>query len=62
MRILIAEGNLALATFLQRSFQDEHYLVDLAADGTKRKFSPRIRPTMPLYLTSTFRCPIVSMS
>jgi two-component system, OmpR family, copper resistance phosphate regulon response regulator CusR len=37
MRILIAEGNLALATFLQRSFQDEHYLVDLAADGTKAK-------------------------
>jgi DNA-binding response OmpR family regulator len=37
MRILVAEANPALAAFLQRSFQDDHYLVDLTADPSKTK-------------------------
>lgn len=32
MRILVSEPNPALAAFLQRSFQDQHYLVDLTAE------------------------------
>jgi len=37
MRILVAERNPALGAFLQRSFQDEHYLVDLTSDGLNAK-------------------------
>jgi DNA-binding response OmpR family regulator len=33
MRILVAESDPALGTFLQRGFDAEHYVVDLAADG-----------------------------
>ncbi len=33
MRILVAESDPALATFLQRGFEAEHYVVDLTADG-----------------------------
>lgn len=33
MRLLIAEGDPALGTFLERSFQADRYTVDLAADG-----------------------------
>jgi two-component system copper resistance phosphate regulon response regulator CusR len=37
MRILVAERNPALAAFLQRSFQDEHYLVDLTVEESEAK-------------------------
>jgi two-component system copper resistance phosphate regulon response regulator CusR len=33
MRILVAESDPALGTFLQRGFDAEHYVVDLTADG-----------------------------
>jgi DNA-binding response OmpR family regulator len=33
MRILVAESDSALGTFLQRGFDAEHYVVDLTADG-----------------------------
>jgi DNA-binding response OmpR family regulator len=33
MRMLVAENDPALATFLQKSFSDEHYTVDLTCDG-----------------------------
>jgi DNA-binding response OmpR family regulator len=33
MRMLVAENDPALATFLHESFTDEHYAVDLTADG-----------------------------
>jgi DNA-binding response OmpR family regulator len=33
MRILVAESDPALGTFLQRSLDAEHYVVDLTADG-----------------------------
>jgi DNA-binding response OmpR family regulator len=37
MRILVAESDPALATFLQRGFTAEHYAVDLTADGEAAK-------------------------
>ena len=33
MRLLVAENDPALGTFLQRGFDDEHYIVDLTSDG-----------------------------
>jgi DNA-binding response OmpR family regulator len=33
MRLLVAENDPALGTFLQRGFDDEHYAVDLTSDG-----------------------------
>ena len=37
MRILVAESDPALATFLQRGFTDEHYDVELTADARAAK-------------------------
>ncbi len=37
MRILVAESDAALGTFLQRSFDAEDYVVDLTADGEEAK-------------------------
>jgi DNA-binding response OmpR family regulator len=37
MRILVAESDLALGTFLERGFDAEHYAVDLTADGEEAK-------------------------
>jgi DNA-binding response OmpR family regulator len=37
MRILVAESDTALGTFLQRSFSAEDYSVDLTADGEEAK-------------------------
>lgn len=37
MRILVAENDASLGTFLQRSFIEENYLVDLTADGEEAK-------------------------
>jgi len=37
MRILVAEGDAALGTFLEREFQAAHYAVDLASDADKAK-------------------------
>jgi len=38
MRLLVAENDPALATFLQRGFDAEHYAVDLTAGGEEAKF------------------------
>jgi DNA-binding response OmpR family regulator len=38
MRLLVAENDLALATFLLESFAQEHYAVDLADDGDDAKY------------------------
>ena len=35
MRLLVAENDPALGTFLQRGFGEEHYVVDLASDGAR---------------------------
>jgi len=37
MRLLVAESDPALGTFLQRGFDAEHYAVDLAANGEEAK-------------------------
>jgi len=37
MRILVAENDASLGTFLQRSFDAENYAVDLTADGEEAK-------------------------
>ena len=37
MRILVAESDTALGTFLQRGFDAEDYVVDLTADGEEAK-------------------------
>ncbi|MBZ5695412.1 MAG: response regulator transcription factor [Acidobacteriia bacterium] len=37
MRILVAEGDAALGTFLEREFTAAHYAVDLAADADRAK-------------------------
>ena len=37
MRILVAENDASLGTFLQRSFDAENYVVDLTADGEEAK-------------------------
>ena len=37
MRILVAENDTALGTFLQRGFDAEEYAVDLTADGEEAK-------------------------
>ena len=37
MRILVAEGDAALATFLEREFRAAHYAVDLSGDADKAK-------------------------
>jgi len=34
MRLLVAESDRALATFLERGFRAENYVVDLASDGS----------------------------
>lgn len=38
MRLLVAENDPALATFLQESFDHEHYDVDLTDDGDDAKY------------------------
>jgi DNA-binding response OmpR family regulator len=38
MRLLVAENDPALATFLQRGFDAEHYAVDLTRGGEEAKF------------------------
>jgi two-component system copper resistance phosphate regulon response regulator CusR len=38
MRILVAESDPALGTFLQRGFDEEHYEVDLTSDGERAQF------------------------
>lgn len=38
MRLLVAENDPALATFLQRGFDAEHYAVDLTGGGEEAKF------------------------
>ena len=38
MRLLVAENDSTLATFLQRSFDAEHYAVDLTSGGEQAKF------------------------
>ena len=35
MRLLVAENDPALGEFLQRGFDEEHYVVDLASDGER---------------------------
>jgi DNA-binding response OmpR family regulator len=37
MRILVAQHDPSLGEFLQRSFEAENYIVDLAADGEETK-------------------------
>jgi DNA-binding response OmpR family regulator len=37
MRLLVAENDPALATFLHESFGHEHYAVDLTGDGEDAK-------------------------
>jgi DNA-binding response OmpR family regulator len=38
MRLLVAENDPALATFLQEGFDHEHYAVDLTGDGDDAKY------------------------
>src|ERR1700690_3316678 len=37
MRILIAAGDTALARFIKRSLESEHYAVDVSADGKQAR-------------------------
>ncbi len=43
MRVLIAEDDTALTSFVRKSLEVEHYAVDVAADGEREGDGHRIR-------------------